>query len=1021
MFVLFFYGGYAIGQSSEFSGLVTDVTGTALGGVSVRVTDANNGTSTADDGTFKFMVQSTQPVTLQFSLIGFNTKELQAEPGKALMVTLEPSDEVALEEAVAVGYGTVRKSDLTGAVGTVQGKDLQARGTTSAMAALQGTVPGVDISSNSTRPGATFNIQVRGQNSLQAGNPLYIVDGIATSNIDFLNPADIAQIDILKDASSTAIYGSRGSNGVVIVKTKNANSPGNTRSTITYDGYYGIRKLARIPKFMDGREWVDFRTSAFYTYANEKYNLANPETILQKSPLLENRLYNEDYEDWLGLGTQSGRQQNHYIGVAGASDKLDYNLGVGYQQEEGNFIKEQLDRYTLKLSVQHRFSDMFTSGASINFVHSVNNFGSQYGYRDILRMPNILGAYDENGELIPQPGIASAIQGLGNFTSSPNPLNEINSGTEEIRQYDVLSSVFAELRPMKDLSIRSSFLPRFNRTRTGQYYGVVPGTRNQDQAYQNNEESLEWTWDNVINYKKQFNQDHKLDLSLIQSAYKTRYENLSAESMDLPYPSWWYNLYSGKFVSDGSSSSYTETSLLSFAARANYDYKGRYLLTGTIRYDGSSKLKDKWAAFPSAAFAWRISEEPFMQINAINDLKARVSWGYSGNNNGINPFGTQQGPQTGSLVWYDYDGAVLSGFAPGRPVNQSLTWEKTREVNFGLDFSLFNNRVQGNIDLYDKLSDGLLMQRTLTIESGVDYMIDNIGSVNNRGIEVGLTTTNIDQNDFRWTTSFMFSHNKNAIRSLYGKKEDVIAEQRFIGQPINVIYDYRMIGLWRMDQIDQAATFGQQPGQAIAQDMNGDGNITPEDRTILGGPDPSWIGSFTNNLQYKNFDFSFNLYARQGMFISSPFLDEFGPNSTQRGRPKIEYDYYVPPGVQRYDWTNWDTNPDGSPKAVWGTSGEGNENAKYPHPQNKGPYYGNNGRYTSASFVKLRNIVLGYSLPQHVISKWKMSQFRIYANVLNPLVFTSYEGWDPEYATTSLEEGNGPSSITYQLGVNIRF
>ncbi|SJN48924.1 TonB-dependent receptor [Sphingobacterium sp. JB170] len=1021
MFVLLIFGGYVSAQSTEFSGLVTDPKGTALAGVSVRVTDTNSGTSTLDNGTFNFTAQNLQPVTLQFTLIGYNTLELQATPGKPLKVTLVQSDEVALEEAVAVGYGTVRKSDLTGAVGTVQGKDLQARGTTSAMAALQGTVPGVDISSNSTRPGASFSIQVRGQNSLQAGSPLYIVDGIATSNIDFLNPADISQIDILKDASSTAIYGSRGSNGVVIVKTKNANRPGDTRSTITYDGYYGIRKLARIPDFMDGREWVDFRTSAFYTYADGSYGLPTPETVLQNSPILENRLYNEDYEDWLGLGTQSGQQQNHYIGISGASDKLDYNLGVGYQQEEGNFIKEQLDRYTLKLSVQHRFSDVFTSGASINFVHSINNFGSQYGYRDILRMPNILSAYDENGELIAQPGIASAIDGLGNFTSSPNPLNEINSGTEEIRQYDVLSSIFAEFRPIEDLSIRSTFLPRFNRTRTGQYFGVVPGTRNQDQAFQNNEEFLEWTWDNVINYKKQFHEDHKLDVSLIQSAYKTRYENLSAASMDLPYPSWWYNLYSGKFVSDGSNSSYNETSLLSFAARANYDYKGRYLLTGTIRYDGSSKLKDKWAAFPSAAFAWRISEEPFMQVDAINDLKARVSWGYSGNNNGINPFGTQQGPQTGSLVWYDYDGRVLSGFAPGRPVNQSLTWEKTREVNVGLDFSLFNSRVQGTLDIYDKLSDGLLMQRTLTVESGVDYMIDNIGSVNNRGIEIGLTTTNIRKNDFRWSTSFMFSHNKNAIRSLYGKKEDVIGQQRFIGEPINVIYDYRITGLWRIDQIEEAVALGQQPGQAIAQDVNGDDNITPDDRTILGNQDPSWIGSFTNNIQYKNFDFSFNLYARQGMFISSAFLDEFGPNNTQRGRPKIKYDYYVPPGVQRYDWTNWDTNSDGTPEAVWGTSGQGNENAKYPHPQNKGPFYGNNGRYTSASFVKLRNIVLGYSLPERVISKWKMSQFRIYANVLNPFVFTSYEGWDPEYATTSLQDGNGPSSITYQLGVNVRF
>ncbi len=1021
-FAMLFYGSFAVAQTRELKGRVVDeVGGDALAGVSIRVANQDVAAISELDGRFSLSIPNTGTVQLHFSLIGYKSKDVVVNAEQTLNVTMSADGEIALEEVVAVGYGSVKKTDLTGAVGSVQGKELQARGTTSAMAALQGTVPGVDISSTSTRPGGSFNILIRGQNSMQAGNPLYIVDGIATSNIDFLNPADIEQIDVLKDASSTAIYGSRGSNGVVIVKTKNAGKPGATRTTVTYDGFYGIRQLARIPDFMDGREWIDFRTSAFYTYANGQYGLPTPATILQNSPLLESRLYNEQYEDWLGLGTKQGKQQNHYIGIGGASEKMTYNLGVGYQQEEGNFIKENLERYTLKLSVEHRISDLFSTGASINFVHGINNFGSEFGYRDILRMPNILYAYDDDGNLIAQPGIASAIQGVGNFTSSPNPLNEINSGTEEIRQYDILSSVFAELRPLENLSIRSSFLPRFNRTRIGQYYGVVPGQRNQDVAFQNNEESLEWTWDNVVNYNTRLGEDHKIDVSLIQSAYKTRFEGIQAQTNDLPYPSWWYNLFSGALVRGNSNSSYTETSLLSFAARANYDFKGRYLLTGTVRYDGSSKLKDKWAAFPSAAFAWRISEEKFMNISAINDLKARVSLGYSGNNNGIGAFGAQQTPQTGSLVWYDYNGQLASGFAPGRPVNQNVTWEKTRELNVGLDFSLFNNRLRGNVEWYDKLSDGLLMQRTLTVESGVDYMIDNIGSVNNRGIELGLQTANVRNENWEWTTSFMFSRNKNAIRSLYGKKEDRPGEARFIGQPINVIYDYRIIGLWRMDQAEEAARLGQQPGQAIAADTDGNGTINSDDRTILGSPDPQWIGSVTSNLRYKNWDFSFNFYTRQGMFVSDAFLDEFGPNNAQRGRPKINYDYYIPPGVPRYDWNNWDTHPDGSPKAVWGTSGAGNEDAQYPHPQNKGPFYGNNGRYTDASFIKLRNVVLGYSLPSDLISKWKMSQFRIYANILNPLVFTKYQGWDPEYATTALAEGNGPTNITYQLGVNIRF
>lgn len=1009
--------------NTTIRGVVHDEFGVALQGVSVHLKNQEGvSVATNAEGTFELTSSESFPIEVELEYLGYQTQVVTFTSAEQQTITLVQSGATAIEEVVAVGYGTVRKGDLTGSVGTVSGKDLQERGTTSVMSALQGTVPGVDISSSSARPGGGFNIQIRGQNSLQDGGPLYVVDGVVTSSIDFLNPADIEQIDVLKDASSTAIYGSRGSNGVVIVKTKNAGTPGSPRTTVTYDGFYGLRKLARIPDFMDGREWVDFRTSAYYTYEANGYALANQQAILQNSPLLESRLYHQDYTDWLSLGTQTGQQQNHYIGIAAATDKLNYNLGVGYQNEEGNFINEELDRYSVKLSVEHKTSELFSTGASINFVHGINNFGSEHGYRDIMRMPNILSAYDDNGNLITQPGIATAIQGSGNFTSSPNPLQEINSGTEEIRQYDVLGSIFAELRPLENLSIRSTFLPRFNRTRTGAYYGRVLGQRNQDVASQINEEALEWTWDNVINYNTTFNEDHRLNVSLIHSMYKTRFEMIQAESLDLPYPSMWYNIFSGTFVPGGSGTGYNETSLLSYAARANYDYKGRYLLTGTLRYDGSSKLANRWAAFPSAALAWRMSEESFMQdLTFVNDLKARVSLGYSGNNNGIQPYGSQLTPQTSELLWYTFGGGAMNGFPTSTPVSPTITWEKTRELNVGVDFSLWSNRISGSVDWYDKLSDGLLMQRTLTVESGVPFMMDNIGSVNNRGIEVGLNTINVNTSDWEWTTSFVFGRNKNAIRSLYGKTEDVVGEARFIGHPIDVVYDFNIVGLWRVDQAAEAALVGQQPGQAIAADTDGDGQITLNDRVILGSSDPKWTGSFTSNLRYKSWDLSFNFFTRQGIFVDDRFLQEFGPDNTQRGRPKVRYDYYIPPGMPRYDWNNWGTHSDGSPQAIWGNSGEGNENAQYPHPQNKGPFYGGNGRYTDASFVKLRNIIVGYNLPSEMISKWKMSQFRIYANVLNPLVFTNYQGWDPEYATTALSSGNGPSNVTYQLGVNIRF
>src|SRR5690606_6331794 len=312
-----------------------------LPGVTVAVKGTSTTTSTNDVGAFNIQLPNTQNPVLTVTYLGYKMQEIPINGQQTLTITLE-EDATGLDEVVVVGYGTMKKGDLTGAVGSVTSETLKARGTTSAMAALQGSVPGVDISSTSTKPGGGFNIQIRGQNSLAGGSPLYVVDGVVMGDINFLNPADIEQIDVLRDASSTAIYGSRGSNGVVIVRTKNAGSNHGSRMSVTYDGFYGIRKIARLPDFMSGREWVDFRTSAYYTYSTNlgQYELtpANRKSVLQRSPLLEQRLFDEDYEDWLALGTQDGHQQNHYVNIGGSSSDLAYNLGLGYQDEEGNFI-----------------------------------------------------------------------------------------------------------------------------------------------------------------------------------------------------------------------------------------------------------------------------------------------------------------------------------------------------------------------------------------------------------------------------------------------------------------------------------------------------------------------------------------------------------------------------------------------------------------------------------------------------------------------------------------------------------
>lgn len=547
----------------------------------------------------------------------------------------------------------------------------------------------------------------------------------------------------------------------------------------------------------------------------------------------------------------------------------------------------------------------------------------------------------------------------------------------------------------------------------------------------NNTEAFDYTWDNIISYEKSFDQIHNFKVTGIHSVYSSRIEALNVRTQELPYNSGWYNLFSGNLVTNNSSSRYSEVKMVSYLGRLNYDYAGKYLVTASLRYDGSSKLAEKWAMFPSFAVAWRLSEENFMQSDFLSNLKLRFSYGKSGNNNGVNAFATFLGPQYNSTVYYNYGGTAVNGFAPGLPVNTALTWEKTREMNLGLDFGFINGRINGSVELYDRFSDDLLMQRRLAIESGVAQMNDNIGSVKNKGFELTLNTVNIQNRDFRWNTSFTFAKNINEIVSLYGRKEDVVGEQRFIGEPINVIYDYKFDGVFSKAQADAAAgnqlfsNYNPNPGHAKVIDTSGDGAITSEDRMILGSPDPKWTGGFTTTLQYKNFDFNLSLIANYGRFVRDQFAanaNNWNGRSTQIWADAEEF--YYPQGAPRPDWNNPITDTNGNITGIGYTpAAEENVDAKYPAYRGAdGPYYSAQAmNYMEVSFVKIKNISLGYSLNKELIARAGLSKVRVYVNILDPFVFSDYFGWDPEYATTSSQNGNGPSSITSQFGVNIEF
>ncbi len=1002
-------------NSIPVSGTVLEEgTNTPLPGVNVLEKGTNNGTATSTDGKFRLTVSNPQ-ATLVFSFIGFESKEVAVGNKTSFDIQLT-NDDQALEEVVVVGYAQLKKSDLTGAVGSIDNKSITERNFTNPLEAVQGNIAGVQISSSTGRLGDGFDITIRGNNSLNDdSNPLYVVDGVPTDNIDFLNPQDIARIDVLKDASSTAIYGSRGSNGVVLVTTKSgATTKGGIN--VTLDTYYGVKKVARLPQMMDAQKWWYYHQSAYLATTNLKDPMAiTPEQLQSKvvgtaNPLLQQRAATNEWFDWYDLVLQDGFQQNTYLNFSGRGDSgLGYNIGLGVQNETGNVQRESLDKYSLKIGLNHRLNNKVSYGLNTTFSLKNDQLGSDVAMREAFRLNPFLSPYDTDGvTLYPQPGKLRDENGdyLINKTSTYNPLLEIANSQDEIRRITGLGSAYIQYKPINWLSFKSTFSPSFNTQRRGKAWGAQTNrgisNNNLPSSELRNAENISYTWDNQFNIEKNLNGDHKFNFLGLQSLYYTQSEGSTLSSRNQPFATEYYNLGSGDQSTYNISSYFVKQTLASFAARLNYTFKGKYLLTISNRWDGSSLLSkaNRWDNFPSAAIAWNLSQESFIaNIPAISFLKLRASYGFTGNNI-ISPYSTTN--VLDQQTYYDFLGATANGWMASSLANNALGWEKTREGNFGIDFGLFKERITGSIDLYDRLSDDLLLEQNLPVESGFGSISANIGSVSNKGVEVALTTRNIQSRDFTWNTSFTFTKNRNKIVSIYGQDEvDDVGNGWFIGESINAHYNYKFDGIWQATERELAESYGQLEGQAKVVDQNNDGKISPDDdRIILGTADPKWTGSVFSSMSYKNFDFSFSLLSSVGSYVFSPFHQNF-TDTRDRGRQKLDIDWYIP------------ENGAGVPAQF---------SNEYPQARNMGTFWRNSGvgYYRDATFTKIKNITLGYNLQDTATKKLGINGLRIYANVLNPFVFTEYDGYDPEWADASFNIGR-TASFTYQLGLSVKF
>lgn len=982
-------------QSGTIKGHVEDGTGNPIIGATVTLKDTDKRAITDIDGNFS--ITGASHGTVIISYVGFDTQEVKVASGRTANIYMHESND-QLNEVVVVGYGTAKKSDLTGAVSSVTNDMLVKGGKASAVASMQGTVPGVNIVRTRNKPGSSYNINIRGLASISGStSPLIVIDGMPGADLESVNPEDIEKIDILKDASSCAIYGSRATNGVVIVTTKRG---AEGKPQISYNGYIGAKVYTNMPDFMNGDEFVQYMRE-FYRYSKGGGEYIPDEEIFTDPSELK-AVQDHNYFDWKDALSSPALITNHSISTSGGNDKAKYSLAGGYYFEDGMIDTQDYTRYNLKATVDVEPNKYIKYGGSIYFTHSIQNRGNGNVLVDMLRMRPTQHPQDLiTGETVYR------------FTSNNqmNPLTTLDNETYRIKTTNLLANVYVTITPIKGLELRTSFSPDFINTQNGQYYGVwskeLGGGANGGQSSYDKNNYTNWVWDNIVNYRIDFG-PHNLNFTGVFSMEQDQTETMSATVRDLKYNSLWYNLAGGTMRN--LSSDYIQSNLMSVLGRINYSLYDRYLLTASLRYDGSSRLAKghRWSLFPSVAAAWRISEESFFHAKWVSNLKLRVSYGQTGNDN-VSPYQTEG--VLSSVKYTSFGSSNVIGYTPGNLRNLELGWERTKEYNIGIDFGFLGGRIAGSIEYYNRHTTDLIMNKSLPIHLGYSSVKDNVGSVSNKGFELAINSENIRNKNFSWRTTLTLSYNKNEITDLEYKenlgayatrlegKEGDFKNKWIIGQPITANLVYESDGIWQLDEADEAAKYGQKPGQYRVKDQNGDGVINDKDKIIYGKRTPDWNGGFTNTFTYRNFDLAVHAYFSLGAKQSGYFVENNLPGKETFNR--LDLDYWTP------------ENPGG----------------KYAQPGNVGRYSGGVGVTSTTAtysnqcyntdFLKVAYITLGYTFNRKLIGRY-LSNLRVYATVQNPFTFTDFIGIDPEYP--SGWPGNTDFMTTnWTFGVNVTF
>lgn len=970
------------------TGRVTEESGEPLPGVNVLIKGTSVGTTTDSEGRYSVEVADENAV-LVFSFIGYVSQEVVVGNRTSIDLVLS-ADVQALEEVVVVGYGTVKKSDLTGAVGSVNSDAIARTNPVQAARALQGQVAGVNVNKVNSRPGSDYTIDIRGVHSISfSSEPLVVIDGVMGGRLNTLNPSDIETIDVLKDASATAIYGARGANGVIIVTTKKGKAE---KTRVTYDGYVGFKIPNFLPDMMTAQE--------FYRAYNDVLIAENPSASPKWTSTELANVQNGRTVDWVDEVTDPSMQQSHAIALSGGNENTTHYFSVGYLNEDGNLLNTGYKRYNLKGSVDSKLGNVVRVGFNTYYTNSLRNLGSNETLRGAYRV-RPTGSIFFKDVVNPAETNDKDVRGYAFWmgikdTQIQNPILEVAADNyqDETRVSSFLGNAFVELTPLKGLSFRSSFSASAYNSRRGEFRGQDSKARLNKLpiASTSHDVNGSYTWDNILTYKMKTGQ-HELTVTGGQSAFYERFEQYGMNVENLPYNSGWYALNTAPIIK-GVNSALIERSIMSYMGRVNYIFSDKYLLTLTGRYDGSSVLADgnKWAFFPSAALAWRMGDETFIKdLNLFSDLKLRVSYGQVGNDV-VSPYSTQAYlAQTA----YDFDGSAAFGYAPGNIGNADLRWENSEEFNVGLNAGFMNNRIMVDAEFYNKITNDLIQNVALPTSMGFGTVTANVGKLLNRGLEVSVSTVNLEKGGLRWTSSINFSTNHNEILELYGGtiKRDV-ANKLFVGESLRTNYYYEFDGIWQLDEAEEADKYGQVPGSVKVVDQNKDGKISSaadaDDRVVLGNELPDWIAGITNNFSFRNWDLSFFLYTRQGVQFRSAMLSgTFGELGSSRYN-RLDLNY----------WT--EQNPTNDYFGVW-----------QPNP------YREAIQYKNANFWRVQYITLGYNVPAATLDRLNIANLRLYVKADNPFLFTKEKNvWmDPEFNSGTYQD-DVPFS-TVMIGLNL--